>query len=396
MQEVALGENLLISLSVRSGFDLLWSVLDLERDSEVIFTGLTIPDMPKIVTEYGLRPIAVDLDLATMGPRIEELREKITPKTRAIVVAHLWGGLVDLSEIAEIARENDLLLIEDCAQAFVGTESWGDHRADVSMFSFGSIKTNTALGGAIFRVGDSNLYRRLQCTQGRRPIRPRSFYFRRLLKYAVLKVFSTRWAASALFFGFRRLGKSHDQFISQLAKGFAGPGFFRKIRQQPSTPLLKMLLRKLTRFVPGSLQKRTELGRRFANRLRESTPCIEGEHESFRPMVVGEQMVRPTYWVLAIVVDRPQELVDRLVNAGFDATQRSSMLAINPAKQGLDRISHCQLLQEQMVYLPLDSRMQASEIDRMVELVCSENPTFWKVDQGATESERIGRPSCAR
>lgn len=395
IESVAPDENLLITLSVRSGFDLLWSTLDLEPGSEVIFSGLTISDMPKIVAEYGLRSIPVDLDLESMAPSADEIRDRLTPKTRAIVIAHLWGGLVDLTEIAEIARENGVLLIEDCAQAFVGTEFWGDHRADVSMFSFGSIKTNTALGGAVIRVGDAELLKRMDSRQRNWPVQARRSYFVRLMKYLALKLMSVRWMAALLFAGLRWLGKSHDSLVAGLARGFSGGQFFSKIRHQPSAPLLKMLHRRLVQFDADTVQRRTELGERFIGRIREMEKSRQ-PRECSSLLVVGEKMKRPTFWVLAVLVDEPYRLVKRLVEAGFDATQKSSMRAIDSGKCERNQLFDCCLVEKQMVILPIDCRMQAREIEKMAELVGHVSPTSWEAVRGDLDSEVASMPSAAR
>src|SRR3990172_4514359 len=107
-------------LSVRTGFDLLWRSLDLPAGSEVLMSALTIPDMPRIVRHHQLVPVPVDLNVADMAPDLNVLRRAITPKTRAIVVAHLFGVRLPLDPIIKIAREHNLTIIEDCAQAFEG------------------------------------------------------------------------------------------------------------------------------------------------------------------------------------------------------------------------------------------------------------------------------------
>ena len=153
--------DILVTLSVRSGFDLLLkSAIELNdwpAESEIVFSGMTIADMPKIAVEHGLTVIGTDLNPKTMAPDPDHVASKITAKTKAIVVAHLMGGRSELDEIAEIAREHDLILIVDCAQSFTGQTDDISEFADVSMFSFGSIKTNTALGGAVLKVNDPGL-----------------------------------------------------------------------------------------------------------------------------------------------------------------------------------------------------------------------------------------------
>ena len=145
---------------------LLLASLDLPPKSEVLITALTIPDMVRIIKDHDLVPVPLDLDLDTMGPQLDVLRRAITPATKAIVVAHLFGGRVPMEPILALAREHGLLVIEDCAQAYTGSEFRGHAEADASMFSFGPIKTATALGGAVIRVRDDRLLDRMRrCTR---------------------------------------------------------------------------------------------------------------------------------------------------------------------------------------------------------------------------------------
>ena len=114
-------EHVLACLSVRSGFDLLLGALKLPRGSEVLVSAITIPDMIRIIEHHGLLPVPVDLDPQQVAPGIENWRRAVTPATRAILVAHLFGGRVAMEPILDLAAQKKLLVIEDCAQAYAGT-----------------------------------------------------------------------------------------------------------------------------------------------------------------------------------------------------------------------------------------------------------------------------------
>ena len=180
------GDDALACLSVRSGFDLLLQTADWPEGSEVLMSAMTIPDMVRIVKHHGHVPVPVDLDVSRMAPKIDALRAAITPKTRAIVVAHLFGTRVPLEPIVAFAREHGLMLIEDCAQAFDGMNYTGHPHADVSMFSFGSIKTCTALQGALFRLRNSKFRQRMRQAHEQYIVQRRSTYLRRLIKYSMI------------------------------------------------------------------------------------------------------------------------------------------------------------------------------------------------------------------
>ena len=144
----------LVCFSVRSGWDLWLGAQGLRAGDEVLVSAITHPDMARIICGHSLRAVPVDIDPVTLAPRPRMLEAALTPRTRVVVVAHLFGGRMDFRSVARFARERGLLPVEDCAQAFQGPDRVGDPAADLSMYSFGTLKTSTALGGAVLRVRD--------------------------------------------------------------------------------------------------------------------------------------------------------------------------------------------------------------------------------------------------
>src|SRR5450759_432681 len=106
--------------SVRSGFHLLLDSLALPAGTEVLVSAVTHPDMVRILEAHGLVAVPVDLDIATLAPRLDLAERLVTPRTSAMLVAHLFGGRVDMNPLADFAKGHRLLLWEDCAQAFTG------------------------------------------------------------------------------------------------------------------------------------------------------------------------------------------------------------------------------------------------------------------------------------
>ena len=107
----------IVCLSVRSGFELLLDALELEAGDEIAFSAITHPDMVRIAEARGLRVLPVDLDLKSLEPDSQALERALGPSTRLIVVAHLFGGLARLGQVAEIARRQEIVVVEDCAQS---------------------------------------------------------------------------------------------------------------------------------------------------------------------------------------------------------------------------------------------------------------------------------------
>lgn len=155
-------DDTIASYSVRSGFDLLLQALELDEGDEIIFSALNIKGMMKVVHRLGLVPVPADLDIDYFGPRLETLEAAITPKSKVLVVAHLFGSRIDMVPIVAFARKHNLILVEDLPQAFDGHAYPGAREADVKMFSFGPLKTATALNGALIRVNDEKLRNRMR------------------------------------------------------------------------------------------------------------------------------------------------------------------------------------------------------------------------------------------
>jgi len=353
-------EQIFPCLSVRTGFDLFWSAAALPAGSEVLMTALTIPDMPRIVAHHGLTPVPVDVDPETMAPRLEMLEKALTPRTRAIVVAHLFGILVPMTPVIQFARQHGLLVLEDCAQGFICRGYEGHPESDGVMFSFGPIKTATALGGAVLRVRDPDMLRQMQQRHAQYPRQPRRAYFKRLLKYTTLKAACSRPICDVVIATCRMAEWDHDQIISNAARGFPGPGFFQRIRHQPPDPLLAMMVRRLWTYEESRLAERTARGE-YLSRLLPA--------DWQRP---GCRAEKHSYWVFPILAEDPPGVIAALARAGFDATNRSSLRVIPPPEDRpeLDPVLSRALLQR-AVFLPFGLEMPLRAMRRMAEVLAS-------------------------
>jgi perosamine synthetase len=349
-------DHAFVCLSVRSGLDLLFKALALPANSEILMTALTIPDMARIIAEYGCVPVPIDLDPRTMGPLEDTLGRAVTPATRAIVVAHLFGGQVSMEAVLGIARKHNLIVIEDCAQAYSGRGYSGHPEADVSMFSFGSIKTATALGGAVFMVRNGLLRRGMAALQDHYSVQSRSAYARRLLKYAVLTALTSRPAFSVMYRMFRLLRLDYDLILHQSSRGFAGGDFLSRIRQQPCLPLLALMERRLRTYPSGLIIERRAKGNKLAAFLRSQFRCP------------GIEALEHSFWVFPVAVGNKPACIAALRKAGFDATDKQSMRAVS-APEGRQKPVETGTMLEKMIYLPLYPGMPEKEIERMAEIL---------------------------
>ncbi|WHF36679.1 DegT/DnrJ/EryC1/StrS family aminotransferase [Aeromonas salmonicida] len=148
------------AIGVANGLDALtlvlraWKALGrLKAGDEVIVQANTYIASILAITENDLVPVLVEPDLATFNLASATVAAAITPKTKAILPVHLYGQLSPMPELLAIAREHNLLVLEDCAQAH-GAEIQGKRAGnwgDAAGFSFYPGKNLGALGdgGAI-------------------------------------------------------------------------------------------------------------------------------------------------------------------------------------------------------------------------------------------------------
>ncbi len=120
-QEVAAYHGIDCGVGLGSGTDALYlslKALDIREGDEVITTPFTFIASAEPITYVGATPVFADIDAKTLNIIPSAIEEKITKKTKAIIVVHLFGQPADMDEIMDIARKHNLKVIEDSAQAF--------------------------------------------------------------------------------------------------------------------------------------------------------------------------------------------------------------------------------------------------------------------------------------
>jgi dTDP-4-amino-4,6-dideoxygalactose transaminase len=165
------------AVACNSGTSALWialGALGIGPGDEVIVPGYTfIASITSIIFARAIPVLAEIDDTLTLNP--EDVRNKITPRTRAIMLVHMLGNPGHLDEIRKIAKQNNLFLIEDCAQAFAAQYrgKYVGSYGDVGTFSFNFYKTITAGDGGLVATADKKLYDRAFAIhdQGHLPLR---------------------------------------------------------------------------------------------------------------------------------------------------------------------------------------------------------------------------------
>jgi perosamine synthetase len=154
------------AIAVNNGtvaLDLAVKALGLEPGSEIITPAFTFIATANCALYQGLRPVFADVDERTFNIDPDDLQEKITPRTRAVIGVHLYGQPFQLSAVQDICQDKNIALVEDCAQAH-GAEWKGKKVGSFATgcFSFYPTKNMTTGEGGMITTDDDALAARLR------------------------------------------------------------------------------------------------------------------------------------------------------------------------------------------------------------------------------------------
>jgi len=140
-----------------AALEVAMQAIDIGNGDEVIMPTFTIISCAMAVTKLGGKPVFVDSDISTWNMNVDEIEKKITTRTKAILVVHLYGLPVEMDKILRIANQYNLKVVEDAAemhgQTYKGKKcgSFGD----ISTFSFYPNKhVTTGEGGMVVTDND--------------------------------------------------------------------------------------------------------------------------------------------------------------------------------------------------------------------------------------------------
>jgi dTDP-4-amino-4,6-dideoxygalactose transaminase len=139
------------------------AALDLEPGDEVITTSITDMGALTPILYQGAIPVFCDVEPRTCNVTARAIEARISPRTKAIIVTHLFGNPCEMSDIMDLARHYEIPVIEDCAQSFLATydnKKTGTLGA-IGCFSLQQGKHITTGEGGVVVTNDDALARRL-------------------------------------------------------------------------------------------------------------------------------------------------------------------------------------------------------------------------------------------
>ena len=153
------------AVSVSNGsvaLDVALQLLNLKKGDEVIVPSFTISSCLSAILRTGATPVFCDVDINSWNMSVDEVEKNFTPKTKAVLMVHLYGLVADASKIMKFCQEKNILLVEDAAEAHgqvEGNKKCGSF-GDISTMSFYANKHITTGEGGMILLDSEKLYNR--------------------------------------------------------------------------------------------------------------------------------------------------------------------------------------------------------------------------------------------
>ena len=153
------------SITVANGtaaLEIAIKALGIKKDDEVLIPNFTIISNALAVIRQQAKPVLIDCDLENWNVKIEDIEKKITKKTKAIIVTHIYSFPNDMNKILKICKKHNILIIEDAAEVLglsYKNKKCGSF-GDLSTFSFYANKQVTTGEGGMISVNSEKLYKK--------------------------------------------------------------------------------------------------------------------------------------------------------------------------------------------------------------------------------------------
>lgn len=291
-----------------------------ERGDEVISTALTAEPTNIAIGLAGAKVVWADIDPATGNISPESVRQKITPKTKAIMAVDYAGTPVDLAGLSSIAKDAGIYLIEDAAHALGAKykgSTIGSH-ADFVAFSFQSIKHMTTTDGGALAVKD-----------------PKFLNDGKKFRWFGLERGLSREANQIEFYGY----KYH------------------------MNNLMAVIGRTQLKTIQGKIDRHVECGKFFD----ENLSSVDG----LTTLNWGEG-VEPSYWLYTIKAERRDELVRYLESKGIASGTVHKRNDLHPVfRESRSELPNLDAFCKEYIHLPCGWWMSPADCEYVVETLRS-------------------------
>jgi dTDP-4-amino-4,6-dideoxygalactose transaminase len=283
--------------------------------------------MVDIIKMNGLIPVPISLDSNSLEHDSNQIERELDKGAGLVVLTYLFGSINCTKKVSKLTKKYKVPLVEDCAQSFCGNTYLGDQDSDLVMHSFGPIKTNTALGGAIFQIKDTIIMEKMKKTNNTYPQKDERYFAKRITKFILIKCLSSQPIFGILNLLFSLIGKKMDKLLYTMTRGLG-----------TNTSLDKKIQFRLSRsqeyFLKNRLHDYDSIRVPNFEKIKKLNKSL-GIESNF----LGMNSLINTYWLLPLQTQSPEDVIKMYSNEGhFASRYTTSLVCLNENSRILKKI----------------------------------------------------------
>ena len=330
--------------------------LNLQPGTKILMPPITIKPMLDIIYSLQLEPIFVDLNKENFAFDLDDLVEKIDPKTKVLFLTYLFGSVPEMDKIKKIVEENSLILIEDFSQAIgasfqdIQVGSFGS----ISIYSASSIKTLDTLGGGFAVTNDSNLDSKLMQSQQHLLKPRRSILIKKAISNLVRNIGTNRTIFFLITANILKIIRMKSQVSANRMTGTRS--------QSPLTVLPTDWFRGYSHVqYKIALEQLTEMDKKLEMRVENALSILE----QFK-IKTYNNLKLDVYWQLCILSKQIDRVFKSASENQIDISQTS--LSLISENRYYPHAMHCTNAREiyfQSFFVPCYPQLKNKEIDKL-------------------------------
>ncbi len=292
--------------------------LDIKKGEEIILSAYTVPEVVAIIVYYGAKPVFVDIDPGTYNMNPHLIEERVSPKTKFLLLTHIYGQPCDIDLILKVARKYSLKIIEDCAQA-CGAEYKGKKVGSfghLSYFSFSLTKNLNTLGGGAIITNNSDLTDKIRKEISAFKYPKGSELIKRLISASILSFFTYPLPFTIFVFPIiRLLNLVNDNLLYNLLEG-------KKELNLNQTTLPEKYRVKFTNLQAAiGLKQLEELDKYNNMRIENAKILTNVLKDSGLKIPHTLPYIKSIYLNYVIQVKNKKRIIKKLLKRGIDVTE---------------------------------------------------------------------------
>jgi len=349
-REITGKKYVLLTNSCRTALYLAWKAVGIK--GEVITSPLTCRVAIDPIEETGNKPVFADISKKSLNIDVSDIEHRITDKTIAILAIHMGGLSYGMDEIKDLAKQHNLLLVEDCAQSLGATYKGKQSGSFGDVACFSLIKNAYGIGGGVLATNDESIHEKAKDLNSSFKSQSRLLLVYRVIRNIIetrQHTLSGRFLLNMLR-TFKGVRKTYVSVTDQL--------------KQISSLEKKIASYQLTRL-PELHKKRRSIGAEYSIRLKEKGLLVNTGYLDQDSSFTKYYLFNPSFDFLRI---KDSFLSDGVEIKHLEQNMNSSVQGRMISRKESERLklTNFDQVHDSLISLPITEKMTSEDVEKVI------------------------------